>query len=98
MAQAQSHQTIAGVADQRNAGITDQRNLRALLHGQHQLGSASQLIVFVIADQRFLDAVMVQQLLRVAGIFAGDLIDFLQNTQRAQGDVFQIADRCSDQV
>ena len=36
--------------------------------------------------------------MRVARIFAGDLIDFLEDTQRAKRDVFEIADRCADKI
>jgi len=54
--------------------------------------------VFVIADQRFANVVVAEEFLRVAGVFARDLIDFLQDTQGAEGDVLEVADGGSDQV
>ena len=54
--------------------------------------------MLVITDGAGRDSVMVQQLLRVAGVFASDQINFFQNTQRAQSDVFQISDRRSYNV
>ena len=38
------------------------------------------------------DAVVIEQLLRLPGIFAGDLVHFLEHAQGTQRDVFQIAD------
>ena len=64
----------------------------AAFHGQHQFGGARQFIVLVIADERLMNFEMIEQLQGVPRIFAGDLVDFLQNAQRAQRDVFQIAD------
>ncbi len=55
--------------------------------------------MLVIADERFANFITIEQLVCLARIFAGDEGNFLaQNTQRAQGDVFEISDRRSDQV
>ena len=63
-----------------------------------QFGCARHFVVLVIADERFANFVVVEELLRVARIFAGDLVDFFEDAQRAQGHVFQIADGCADEV
>ena len=41
---------------------------------------------------------MVQQFLRLAGVFTGDLIGFLEHPHRPQRDVFQVADGRGHQV
>jgi hypothetical protein len=41
---------------------------------------------------------MVEQLLGLAGVFAGDAVNPLQHVQRAQGDVSQVADGCGDKI
>ena len=93
MPQAQRHQPVTGIGYQRHSGIADQRDLRALLHGHDQFRRARQLIVFMIADQRLMNVVVGEQLLRVARVFAGDLICFFENAQGAQGDVLEVTNR-----
>src|SRR5205807_1670200 len=44
-------------------------------------------------DQRLANAVVREQLLRVARVFARDLIGFFEDAQSAQRDVLQVADR-----
>src|SRR5260370_3381022 len=54
--------------------------------------------MFVIADQRLVNVIVSEQLERVARVFARDLIDFLQDAQRPERDVLQIADRRANKV
>jgi hypothetical protein len=35
---------------------------------------------------------VIQEFERVAGVFAGNLIDFFEDAKRTQGDIFQVAD------
>src|SRR5262249_15453568 len=56
------------------------------------------LIVLVVADRRFVDLEMVEQLARLPRIFAGDHRGFAKHAHGAIGDVFQVADRRGDQV
>ena len=44
------------------------------------------------------DAVVIQQLLGLTCVFAGDQVDSLEHAQGAQRDVLEIADRSGDQV
>jgi len=76
VAHAKGHQAVAGIGDQWHARVAHESNFGALLQLDQQFRRARHLVVFVIADQRFRDAVVVQELLRVAGIFAGDQVDF----------------------
>ena len=92
VANGESDEAMAGVGDERHACIADERDGRAVFHGQDEFGSAGDLVVFVVADQRLADVVMIQELQGVASIFAGDLIHFFQDAQGAEGDVLQIAD------
>src|SRR5262249_30537409 len=57
-----------------------------------------QLIVFMIRGQRRGDLVAVQQFARGARIFRRDQLDFAQDSQRAQRDVFKVANRRRDDV
>jgi hypothetical protein len=41
---------------------------------------------------------MVEQLLGLTGVFAGNAIHPLQNVQCAQGDVAQVANGCGDEI
>jgi hypothetical protein len=41
---------------------------------------------------------VVQQLLRLAGVLAGNAVGFLQHPERAKSDVFKIADRRGDKI
>jgi hypothetical protein len=54
--------------------------------------------VLVIADKRLLDFVMGEELLRVAGVFAGDLVGFLEDAEGAESNVLQIADGRADKI
>src|SRR5690349_23525844 len=54
--------------------------------------------MFVVADSRLLDPEVVEQLLCLAGVFAGDDIGLFQHTQSAKGDVLEIADRSGNKV
>ena len=94
----QGDQAEARVGDPRHAGVGHQGHARPALEIEHQLGGAGQFIVFVIADRARRDAVMVQQLLRLPGIFAGNLVGFLEHPHRPQRNVFQVADGRAHQV
>ncbi len=98
MADRQRHQPIAGIAHAGRSGIGDQRNVVTVFQVHHQFGRSRQLVVFVIADRRLLDAVVVEQLDGLPGIFAGDQVHFLQRVQSAQSNVFEIADGSADKV
>ena len=98
MSHAQSDQAMSRIGDQRHSGIADESDFRALLQRQHQFGRARQFVVFVVADERFVNVVVGKKLLRVAGILAGDLVHFLEDAQGAKRDVFEIADRRSDKI
>jgi len=98
MANGQRDQTEAGIGNQRHAGIADERNARALFHGVDKLRSSGNFIVLVIADERLVNFEVIQKFQRVARVFAGNLIDFLEDAQGPQGDVFQIADRRGDKI
>jgi len=50
----------------------------------------------VVADERLANLVMVEEFLRVARVFAGDLVDFFEDAQGAEGDVLKIANGGAD--
>jgi len=95
---AQGDEAIARVADERHAGVTDEGDLGALLHGDDEFGGAGHFVVFVIADEGFADFIMGEEFLRVAGVFAGDLVGFFEDAKSAEGDVLEVADGGADEV
>ncbi len=52
----------------------------------------------VIADGRGFDFEVIQELLGLARVFAGDAVGLAQDAEGAEGDVFEIADGSGDQV
>ena len=66
--------------------------LAPLLRRSHQSPCFAAFVMVVIAGQRRLDAKVREQMLRVPGVLRGDQFDFFENPQRAQSDVFEIAD------
>jgi hypothetical protein len=95
---AESDEAIARVADERHASVANERDFGTLLHGNDEFRRASHFIVLVITDEGFLDFVMREQLLRVAGVFAGDLVSFFENAEGAERDVLEIADGSADEI
>src|SRR6266852_379368 len=89
---------MSRIGDQRHSRVAYQRDFRALLQRHYQFRRAGQLIVFVVADERLMNAVVREELQGMPRVLAGDLIDFLQDAQRPQRDVLQIADRGADKI
>ena len=98
MAQAKRNQVVAGVGEHWRAGIAHQRDARSFLDSNQQFGGACQLVVFVIADGRLADAVVVQEFRGLPGVFAGDQVHFAQQAQRAHGNVLQVSDRRGNDI
>src|SRR6266403_266384 len=96
--QAERNEAVARVGHERRPRVAHQRDLCALLKRHDQFRRAGQLIVFVVADERFVNVVVSEELQRVARVLAGNFIDFLEDAQRAQRDVFEIADRRTDKI
>ena len=92
------HQAMPGIGQHRRAGIAHQRDARALFEQRDQLDGALLFVVFVIAQHAFGDFIVGQQLVRMAGIFAGNQGHLAQHAQRAKRDVFQVTDRRGHQV
>ncbi len=81
VAQAKRNEAVAGIGNERHSRVADQRDFRALLHGDNQFRGARHLIVFMVADERLVNVVVSEQLLRVARVFAGDLINFFEDAK-----------------
>ncbi len=73
-------------------GIRNQRACFALLQARDQVLRPVRLVVLVIADGAGLNAVVIEQALRGAGIFTRDPVGFFQDANRPVSDVLQIAD------
>ncbi len=88
----------AGVGDAGRACVADDGDPGAGFEVGDQFGGAAGLVVHVVAEGRCGDAEVVQQLLGLACVLAGDAIDGAEDTKGAEGDVFEIADRGCDEV
>ena len=91
MPHTKSDEAIARVGHERHARVADQGDLGTLLHGEDKFRGTRKFVVLVIADERFVNIVVSEQLLRVTSVFTSDLVDFFEDAQPAQGDVFEIA-------
>ncbi len=98
MPHGQRHQPVSRIADARHARVANHGNVVPALQVDDQLGGARQLVVLVIADGGLVDAVVVQQRGRVPRVLAGDEVNLLEHVQRAQSDVFQIANGRADEI
>ena len=85
-------EAVAGVGNQRHTCIADERDVGTLFHGENKFGSASEFVVLVIAHEWLVNIEVIQEFERVAGVFAGNLIDFFEDAKCTQGDIFQVAD------
>ncbi len=92
MPQAERNQVVAGVGKHGRAGVTYQCDARPFLDADHQFGSPGQLIVFMVADGRLADSIMLQQFGGLPSVLAGDNVHFAEQSQRADGDVLQVPD------
>ena len=98
MTEAKSDEAMAGVGDERHASVADESDACALLEGEDEFGGASEFVVFVVADERLANVVVSEELLGVAGVFAGDLIHFLEDANSAKGDVLEVANGRTNEI
>jgi hypothetical protein len=98
VAEAESDEAMAGVGDERRSGVADESDLCALFEGKDEFGGAGQFVVFMVADEWLVNVIVSEELLRVASILAGDLVDFFEDAQGAKRNVFEIADGGADEI
>jgi hypothetical protein len=96
--QTKSDKAMSGIGDQRHASVADESDFRALLERDKKFRRAGQFIVLVVADERLANLEVGEQLLRVACVLAGNLVDFLEDAKGAEGHVLEIANRGADEV
>ena len=96
MSDTQCDEAMSGVRHERHSGVGHQRRAGALLELDNQLRGTGDFVVLVIADQAFPNVVMIQELLCLSRVFAGDEVHFLENPEGTQSDVFEVADRCGN--
>jgi hypothetical protein len=98
VAETKRHEAVTGIGNQGHSRVTDEGNLGALFQGNQEFRRARHFVVLVIADQGLVDIVVSEKFLGVAGVFASDLIGFLQNAQGAKSNVLEVADRRADEI
>src|SRR5271157_1207729 len=89
---------MAGVGDHRHASVGNERYVGSLLQLDDQLRSTRHLVMFVITDGTGADFVMIEELLRAAGVLARNHVRLLQRPNGSQGDVFEVSDGRRHQI
>src|SRR5579862_6984242 len=98
MTNGEGNEAEARIRDARGASIADQGNALSLLELHDELGGFRELVMFVVAGGVRLDAVMIEQLLCLPSILAGDELHFLQRANGAKAEVFEVADRRTHEI
>lgn len=92
-------EAIAGVGNEGRARVADQRYFFAGAKGGQEFFAAILFIVLVVAHQRLLDSVVIEEFSAVARVFTGDAVNLvLQNTNGSKGDVFKVSDGGGDKI
>jgi hypothetical protein len=88
----------AWVADARHSRIGDEGDPFACLQFGDKFDGPVAFVVLVQANGRHCDFEVVEELLGLAGVFAGDPVGGFEDAQGAEGDVFEVADGGGYQV
>jgi len=91
-------QPASGVADAGHSGVGDHGDAPARLERLHKFMRTTALVVLVATHGRGRDLEVVQQLLRLACVFAGYPVSAFEYIKGAQRNVAQVADRRGDQI
>src|SRR5712691_2720531 len=90
---------LARVGETRRARIRYQRHVPAAVHLAEQLGGLAAVVELGVARQVLrANVVLAEEELRVPGVLARDHMDLLEDPQRAQRHVLQVADRRGDEI
>ena len=88
----------AGVGDGGCAGVGDEGDACAGFQLVDELFGAAGFVVQVVADGGRRDAEVVEELCGLAGVLAGDAVGGAEDAESAEGDVFEVADGCGDEI
>ena len=88
----------AGVGDAGSAGVRDDGDAGAGLELGYKLLGALGLVEEMVAEGGGDDLKVVEEFLRLARVFAGDLVGLAQDAKGAQGDVLEVADGGGDEI
>lgn len=88
-----AHQVEAGIGNQRGTGVRDQRDVLPTLQPGDEAPALLALVVLVAGRQWRLDAEVLEQPDRMAGILRSHQGHLPQHPQGARADVVEIADR-----
>ena len=98
VADGEGNQSKSGVGDAGHPSVSNKRDTGSAFEIDNEFRSARHLVVLVVAHGFRFDGVVVQQLLSLASVFAGNDIGFFEDAERAERDVLEIADRRADEV
>ncbi len=86
----------AGIRDSRHTGVGDYGDGGAVPELLDELCGSHGLVVLVIRDERFIDAVVLEEDPGVARVLCCDEIDGAEGIERAQGDIGEVTDGGGD--
>ncbi len=90
---------MARIRNQRRTRVAYQCDRFPAFQNVKYLSSARGFVVLVATDEPLANLIMVKEFLGFARIFTrNDAYFFTENTQSAESDVFEIPDRCRDQI
>ena len=92
--QAHPDQFFSGIRDTRRTGICHEGDVFSLLHLTDQIFGLIILIIFMVTCHRHMDIKMIEQFDAAPGILRRDQVCIFKCFQHAEGDIFQITDRC----
>ena len=98
VADGEGNQPKSGIGNGGHPGVGDERDAGSAFEIDNEFGGARHLVVLVVAHSFRFDDVVVQQLLSLACVFAGNDVDFFEDAERAERDVFESADWSADEV
>ena len=86
------HQVLAGIGDAGHTGVRDQGDVLAGQELVHQDSGLFDPVVRMVAGHRRMDVKVTEQPDAVARILRGDQVGLLQDADRPEGHVLQVAD------
>ena len=93
-----SDNAFPGITDARSAGIAYQRKSIAVSKLIQKLTCPLGFVEFMAAQQGAINAMGLQELPRTSSVLRGNHAAFAQCANRAQGDIFKVANGCGNEI
>ena len=89
VADGEGNESKSGVRDAGHPSVGHERDTGSAFEIDNEFGSARHLVVLVVAHGFRFDGVVVQQLLGLTCVFAGNDVRFLEDAEGAERDVLE---------